>query len=96
MKVDALAAARAHVEHVVEAPERAGQRIAHAGLAAAITTVAFRHAKAQLMGAGHRDDGIHALGNTRIRGQQVFNIRLRAVGRTFGVVMTGELEQATL
>ena len=48
------------------------------------------------MGAGHRDDGIHAFGDTRIAREQIFNIRLRAVGRTFGVVMTGELEQAAL
>ena len=47
------------------------------------------------MGAGHRDDGVHALGDARIARQQVFDIRLRTVGRTFGVVVTGELEQAT-
>ncbi len=69
----------ARVEHEIGSPQRRGQRIAHARLAAAIAAVRFRHAECDAVRARCRHDDAQALLNPRIAGNANWQSSHRAI-----------------
>lgn len=89
VEVDSRASVGGEFEHVVGCPEGGGEGVAHAGLAASVAGVSFGHAVGQVSRAGGGHDARHVAADARVGAEQVGDVDVGIVGRSFGVVVAG-------